>query len=150
MIGPPPSSPLFPYPTLFRSPAAASANLEKREENLPAAELIIAEEAQKYWDWLAGLAAVPVVRKFREEMDRVREVELASALRKLGPLTADQAEGIEQLSRALMNKFLHEPSVRLRAAAANGRGLGVVDAARYLFALENTPADTSIPIGEPE
>jgi hypothetical protein len=36
-----------------------------------------------------------------------------------------------------MNKFLHEPSVRLKAAAANGRGLGVVDAARYLFALEN-------------
>ena len=35
-----------------------------------------------------------------------------------------------------MNKFLHEPGVRLRAAAANGRGLGVVDAARYLFALE--------------
>jgi hypothetical protein len=42
-----------------------------------------------------------------------------------------------------MNKFLHEPSVRLRAAAANGRGLGVVDAARYLFALDehaSTPA----------
>ncbi|MDO8502892.1 MAG: hypothetical protein Q7S20_13725 [Gemmatimonadaceae bacterium] len=35
-----------------------------------------------------------------------------------------------------MNEFLHEPSLRLRAAAANGRGLGVVDAARYLFALE--------------
>jgi len=34
-----------------------------------------------------------------------------------------------------MNKFLHEPSVRLRAAAANGRGLGVVDALRYLFDL---------------
>jgi glutamyl-tRNA reductase len=118
--------------------AAAAANLEKREENLPAAELIIAEEAQKYWDWLAGLAAVPVVRKFREEMDRMREAELAAALRKLGPLTPEQAEGIEQLSRTLMNKFLHEPSVRLRAAAANGRGLGVVDAARYLFALENT------------
>jgi glutamyl-tRNA reductase len=43
-----------------------------------------------------------------------------------------------------MNKFLHEPSVRLRAAAANGRGLGVVDAARYLFALEDkAPAETS-------
>ena len=35
-----------------------------------------------------------------------------------------------------MNKFLHEPTVRLRAAAANGRGLGVVDTARYLFGLE--------------
>jgi hypothetical protein len=39
-----------------------------------------------------------------------------------------------------MNKFLHEPSVRLKAAAANGRGLGVVDAARYLFALEKGAA----------
>ncbi len=34
-----------------------------------------------------------------------------------------------------MNKFLHDPTVRLRAAAANGRGLAVVDALRYLFAL---------------
>jgi hypothetical protein len=41
-----------------------------------------------------------------------------------------------------MNKFLHEPSVRLRAAAANGRGLGVVDTARYLFGLEHA-ADTA-------
>ena len=123
--------------------AAAAANLEKREENLPAAEAIIAEEAQKFWDWMAGLAAVPVVRKFREEMDRLREAELASAMRRLGSLTPEQAQAVEQLSRTLMNKFLHEPSVRLRAAAANGRGLGVVDAARYLFALENQaePAD---------
>ncbi|MEO7823167.1 MAG: hypothetical protein ABIS15_06130, partial [Gemmatimonadaceae bacterium] len=47
----------------------------------------------------------------------------------------------EHFSKSLMNKFLHEPSVRLRAAAANGRGLGVVDAARYLFALERRGAD---------
>jgi len=47
-----------------------------------------------------------------------------------------------------MNKFLHEPSVRLRAAAANGRGLGVVDAARYLFALEGKGID-DVAKGEP-
>jgi glutamyl-tRNA reductase len=43
---------------------------------------------------------------------------------------------VEELSKSLMNKFLHEPSVRLRAAAANGRGIGVVDTVRYLFGLE--------------
>jgi glutamyl-tRNA reductase len=117
--------------------AAAAANLERREENVPAAQQIIAQEAQRYWDWVAGLAAVPVVRSFREEMDRVRSTELAAALRRLGPLSAEQTETIEHFSKALMNKFLHEPSVRLKAAAANGRGLGVVDAARYLFALED-------------
>lgn len=117
--------------------AAAAANLERREEDVPAAKEIIAQESQKYWDWVTGLAAVPVVRSFREEMDKVRSTELAAAFRRLGPLSPEQAEQIEIFSKALMNKFLHEPSVRLKAAAANGRGLGVVDAARYLFALED-------------
>jgi glutamyl-tRNA reductase len=115
--------------------AAAAANLERREEDIPAAQRIIAGEVQKYWDWVAGLAAVPVVREVREEMEKVRTTELAAALKRLGPLSAEQRETLEHFSRALMNKFLHEPSVRLKAAAANGRGLGVVDAARYLFAL---------------
>jgi len=129
---------------------AAAANIEKREEDLPAAEAIITEESRRYWDWLAGLAAVPVVRRLREEMDRMREAELAGALRRLGTLSPEQAAAVEQLSRTLMNKFLHEPSVRLRAAAANGHGLGVVDAARYLFALDGesdaeSPAPGPIP-----
>ena len=118
--------------------AAAAANLEQRGEDVPAARKIIAEEVQKYWDWVAGLAAVPVVREFREEMDKLRNTELAAAFRRLGPLSPEQADAIEHFSKSLMNKFLHEPSVRLKAAAANGRGLGVVDAARYLFALEKS------------
>lgn len=116
--------------------AVAAATLDERREDVPAAERIIAGEVERYWEWLAGLAAVPVVTEFRTQMDRVREEELASALRRIDGLTSEQAKGLENFSRSLMNKFLHEPSVRLRTAAANGRGLGVVDAARYLFALE--------------
>jgi glutamyl-tRNA reductase len=124
--------------------AAAAATLDRRLEDVPAAEAIIAAEVEKYWEWLAGLEAVPVVADFRSRMDRVRADELASALKRLGDLSPQQAEAVEHFSRSLMNKFLHEPSVRLRAAAANGRGLGVVDAARYLFALENeTSTDES-------
>jgi hypothetical protein len=50
-----------------------------------------------------------------------------------------------------MNKFLHEPSVRLRAASANGHGLQIVDALRYLFALEQeqSPADVERPASPP-
>jgi glutamyl-tRNA reductase len=129
--------------------AAAAANIERREEDVPAARRVIAEEVGKYWDWVAGLAVVPVVRGFREEMDKLRAAELAAAMRRLGPLSPEQADAIEHFSKSLMNKFLHEPSVRLREAAANGRGSGVVDAARYLFALEGkakpTMADESVP-----
>jgi len=128
--------------------AAALANLERRQEDVPAAEAIISGEVEKYWDWLAGLAAVPVVADFRSRMERLRADELAMALRRINGLSSEQAEGVEIFSRALMNKFLHEPSVRLRAAAANGRGLGVVDAARYLFALEPDENPTSGTGGE--
>ncbi len=126
----------------------ATANIERRRDELPAAESVIAPEVEKYWEWLAGLAAVPVLRTFRTEMDRLREVELAETMRKLEHLSPRDREAIEHFSRALMNKFLHEPSVRLRAAAANGRGLGVVDALRYLFDLR--AADAASTDGAPE
>jgi glutamyl-tRNA reductase len=120
--------------------AVVSASLERRHGELPAAEAVIGEEVEKYWQWVAGLAAVPVLTQFRDEMNRVRERELAQAMRRLGDLTPEQRAAVEHFSQSLMNKFLHEPSVRLRAAAANGRGLGIVDAARYLFALDSRPA----------
>lgn len=126
----------------------ATSNVERRREELPAAEALIAPEVEKYWAWLAGLAAVPVLRTFRTEMDRLREAELDEAMRKLEHLSPRDREAIEHFSRALMNKFLHEPSVRLRAAAANGRGLGVVDALRYLFDLRAGDAASADDVSE--
>jgi glutamyl-tRNA reductase len=117
--------------------AMVRSNLARRQRELPAAEAVIGAEVEKFWQWVAGLAAVPVLTQFREEMNRLRERELAAALKRLPDLTPAQRAAVERLSLSLMNKFLHEPSVRLRAAAANGRGLGVVDAARYLFALDD-------------
>jgi glutamyl-tRNA reductase len=122
--------------------AMVNASVERRRLEVPAAESVITEEVEKFWQWVAGLAAVPVLTQFRQEMNRLRERELAAALRRLPDLTPAQREAVEHLSHALMNKFLHEPTVRLRAAAANGRGLGVVDVARYLFALDDrAPTD---------
>jgi glutamyl-tRNA reductase len=115
--------------------SVVAATLGRRHEELPTAEAVVGDEVERYWTWLAGLAAVPVLTSLRSEMDRVREQELATALRRLQHLSSPDREILEHFSRSLMNKFLHEPSVRLRAAATNGRGLGVVDAVRYLFAL---------------
>jgi len=116
--------------------AAASSALDQRRDDLPAAERIITEETDRYWQWLAGLQAVPVLTRVREEMERLRQAEVAAAARRF-PLTPEQRDTLEEFSRRLMSKFLHAPSVRLREAAGNGRGLGVVDAASYLFGVED-------------
>jgi glutamyl-tRNA reductase len=120
--------------------AVVSANLERRRSVLPSAEELIDGEVSKYWDWVAGLAAVPVLTEMRERMDTLRAREVEDALRRLRHLSDTDRDAIEALSKSLMNKFLHSPTVRLRAAAANGRGLGVVDTVRYLFGLD--AADT--------
>lgn len=115
--------------------AVVNASLDQRRSELPAAERVIAAEVESYWTWLSGLAAVPVLTTFRSQLDRVRADELAHLLRRLQHLPPADRQAVEHFSKALMNKFLHEPSVRLRAAAANGHGLAIVDALRYLFAL---------------
>jgi glutamyl-tRNA reductase len=116
--------------------SVVTANIERRHAELPTAEELIGVEVGKYWDWVAGLAAVPVLTAMRERMEDLRTKELAEAMRRLQHLPPDERAVVEELSRTLMNKFLHEPTVRLRAAASNGRGLGVVDTVRYLFGLE--------------
>ena len=118
--------------------AVVAANLERRRGDTPSAEQLISGEVDRYWDWLAGLAAVPVLTEMRARMDAVRERELSEALRRLEHLPPNERAVVEEFSRSLMNKFLHEPTVRLRAAASNGRGIGVVDTVRYLFGLERS------------
>jgi glutamyl-tRNA reductase len=122
--------------------SVVSTNIDRRRGALPTAEQLIAGEVERYWDWVAGLAAVPVLTEFRARMDELRERELADALRRLRHLPPSERAVVEELSRSLMNKFLHDPTVRLRSAAANGRGLGIVDAVRYLFGLERASADS--------
>ena len=124
------------------------SNLDRRRAEVPAADAIVSGEVERYWQWLAGLEAVPVLTSFRARMDAMREAELTATLRRLEGLTPAQRESVEHLTRSLMNKFMHEPSVRLRAAASNGRGLGVVDAMRYLFALEQD--GLPLPASDPE
>ena len=130
--------------------AVVSSNLARRRAEVPTAEELIAGEVERYWEWLAGLAAVPVLTEMRARMDAVRVKELESALRKLAELGPTEREVVTELSRTLMNKFLHDPTVRLRAAAANGRGLGVVDTARYLFGLERAGGAGTAPAADPE
>ena len=123
--------------------AVIAASLESRRANLPTAEQLIGGETERFWDWVAGLAAVPVVTDLRSQMEQVRAREVSEAMKKLAHLSPEDRAAVEQLSKSMMNKFLHEPSVRLKSAAANGRGLGVVDAARYLFGLERKKDETS-------
>lgn len=115
------------------------ANLGRRRAELPAAEAIVSGGVEDYWAWYSGLAVVPTIRALRERGEALRQAEVERALRQLSHLSPEDQLAIDALTRALLNKVLHAPTARLRQAAGNGRGTGVLDTVRYLFELDAGP-----------
>ena len=115
---------------------AAHAALRRRNE-VPAAERIVEEETETFWAWYGGLAVVPTIKEFRERLDQVRAAELERAMKRLGHLPPEDRAQVEQFSRSLLNKFLHQPTIALKEAAEAGRGYGLLDAVRKLFGLNS-------------
>jgi glutamyl-tRNA reductase len=112
-------------------------SLDRRRAQLPAAERIVAQGVEDYWSWYASLAVVPTIRALRDLGERVRAQETERALARLGHLSEHDREAVEALTKQILNKLMHAPTTRLREAAGNGRGTGVLDTVRYLFELEN-------------
>jgi len=118
----------------------AAQAIGDRKRSLPAAERIVDEEVDFFWEWYAGRGVVDSVRALRDRMEQLRVAELGRALGRLQHLAPADRERVEHLTRALMNKFLHSPSTRLRAAAGNGHAAQLAETLRYLFELGGEPS----------
>lgn len=116
--------------------AVAAQAAAGRRRDVPAAEHIVTEEVERFWAWYGGLVVVPVLKEFRDRMDRVRAAELERVLRRLPHLRPEERGEIEHFSQALLNKFLHPPTIALKEAAQAGRGYGLLEALKRLFHLE--------------
>lgn len=116
------------------------ASLDRRRAELPAAEGIVADGVEDFWGWYASLAVVPTIRALRDHGERVRQDEVERALSRLRHLGDEDRAAVDALTRSLLAKLLHAPTTRLREAAGNGRGTGVIDTVRYLFELDPTTA----------
>jgi glutamyl-tRNA reductase len=100
-------------------------------------EAIINEEVKAFERWLASLSVVDTISDLRQRADAVRQQELARTLRQISPsLSEREVAAIQELTIRFMNKLLHIPTLRLKAAAADGQGHMYAEALRYLFDLE--------------
>jgi glutamyl-tRNA reductase len=118
-------------------------NLDRRRSELPHAEEIVAAGVADFWTWYTGLAVTPTIRDLRERTERMRQDETERLLRRLAHLAPEDQQAIDALTRSLLNKLLHSPTVRLRQAAGNGRGTAALDTIRYLFELDPAAADAA-------
>jgi len=115
--------------------AVASENAERRQAERTRAEAIVGEEQQRFDGWFTALRAVPTIQHLRARVEAMREGEVERALAR-GHFEESQREALEQLTQALVNKFLHAPISRLRRESEAEAGMAYLEAARVLFGLD--------------
>ena len=100
------------------------------------AEAIVAEEAERFRAWQASRGVVPAIASLRARAEEIRERELARAGRRLADLSPEERRAVEAVTVQIVNKLLHDPTVRLKEAAAGADGAAYADAVRHLFGLD--------------
>lgn len=121
-------------------------NLRSREGAAREAENLIAAGTQDFLSQIRALDAVSTLKQFRQRAELLRDAEVSKALRTLGN-GADPETVLRSLGRSLTNKLLHEPSVQVRRASAEGR-LEVTEWLRELHQLEAIEASDLPPTPE--
>jgi glutamyl-tRNA reductase len=113
--------------------ARRSAELRRRE--IGKVREILAAEIDRYRTDRSGREVAPLVTSLRELGESVRTGELARFRSKLDQLDADERSVVEALTQGIVNKLLHEPTVRVKNAAGTPRGEYYADALAALFDL---------------
>ncbi len=86
-----------------------------RQSAVVQAEVIIASSVNEFMHWMDTRRTVPVIRSLRDHGERLRRHELDKANKAL-QRGDDPRAVLDAMSRALMNKLLHDPSHALNQA----------------------------------
>jgi glutamyl-tRNA reductase len=113
----------------------ADRGLSHRAAEAERVRTIVSEEVEQFLVDATARQAAPLVALMHGAADRVRAAELERFASRLDGLDDGQREAVEALTRAIVAKLLHEPSVRLKAQAGTPQGERNAAALRDLFDL---------------
>jgi glutamyl-tRNA reductase len=111
------------------------AGLDQRRKEVTAVQAMVAEEVARYLDATTARQVAPTVTALRERGELLRSAELERFRARLAGLDPRQREAVEGLTRGVVAKLLHDPTVRLKDAAGSARGERLAEALRELFDL---------------
>ena len=109
-----------------------SENQQLREQAVPTAEAVIAQELRSYFNRLREAEVVPLMAALHQNSQEICKEQVAWAIDKLGPLNEAEQRVIETLAHRIMNRLLHHPLKEIKGLADDPAGL---DVARRLLGL---------------
>lgn len=113
----------------------AARGVAARQAEVDRVRSIVGEEVERFVVEATARQAAPLVASLHDLADRIRLGELDRQHTKLAGLDDDQRAAVEAVTRGIVAKLLHGPSVRLKGEAGTPRGERYAAAVRELFDL---------------
>jgi glutamyl-tRNA reductase len=111
------------------------ANLKERTKEARKAEAIIEEEIGTFYRWIKSLDVVPTIIALKNCFEGIRKAELEKAASQLENLSDKDQQTLDAMTRAMVNKILHNPITHLKKESDKIEGDLFIDAVRRLFDL---------------
>jgi glutamyl-tRNA reductase len=112
-----------------------AVGMQGRQQEAARARLIVDDELDRYRTTTNAREAAPLVSALRDRAEEVRRAELDRVKARIADLDERERDAIEALTKGIVAKLLHEPTVRLKDAAGTPKGDRLNDALRDLFDL---------------
>lgn len=117
-------------------------NMQKRKEQIPLVEKIVMEELVGFFNWYNTLDVVPTIKSIRNFFEDIRTDELEKIKNKVNE---EDFSKIEDMTRRMIGRLLHNPTVKLRGFAESGANIKEVLTntliLKELFNLEDFPTN---------
>jgi len=111
-------------------------NMEMRRTEIPVVRRIVDEELNDFIKWFNSLEVGPTIKKLR---DKVEQIRIEEVKRHRNKMSVQEAEIVDEVTRSLVNKILHEPLTNLKSAENGISFVDRVKLVRTLFGLAEEP-----------
>ncbi|MCK4777071.1 MAG: glutamyl-tRNA reductase [Actinomycetia bacterium] len=115
--------------------SVVQANIQERIQEAEKAKVIIEREVEDFSSWISSLEVVPTIKALRQKVENIKEKELEKHLAKLQHLEEKDKEVIKSIAAGIINKVLHEPTIKLRECVEDKDGYLYIESLRHLFSL---------------
>lgn len=113
----------------------AARGMEKRASEASKVRDIVSEEVERFQIESIARQAAPLIAQLRETAEQIRQTEVQRFSNRLTDLTEEQREIVESITRGIVAKLLHSPTVQLKDAAGTPQAERLAAAVRDLFNL---------------
>lgn len=96
-------------------------NRKQREGEIQSAEEILIDKVDKFVSWWQAYETRPIVSSLMKKAEEIRSTQLSKTLKKLPPLSDEERERLDAMTKSIVIKLLKDPIQYLKTNASANR-----------------------------